>query len=51
MIKVKHIIAGPEYRDSICELLGVNNEKNTRESLKLLRVTLICKKSEEQLKG
>ncbi|KAL4500378.1 hypothetical protein ABPG72_003329 [Tetrahymena utriculariae] len=48
-ITVKNIIAGPEYRQQIKKILGLE-EKQVKEEIYLLRVTIISKKSDEQLK-
>ncbi|EAS04334.1 GDP dissociation inhibitor (macronuclear) [Tetrahymena thermophila SB210] len=46
---VQNIIAGPEYRQKIKKILGLE-EKQVKEDIYLLRVTIISKKSDEQVK-
>ncbi|KAL4454224.1 hypothetical protein ABPG74_012181 [Tetrahymena malaccensis] len=48
-ISVKNIIAGPEYRQKLKQILGLE-EKQVKEDVYLLRVTIISKKSDEQIK-
>lgn len=47
-LKVKTIIAGPEYREKLSELTG-ESFPTEKCSTKLLRVVVVSKKSAEQL--